>query len=304
MILRSNGAFHFPRTLTTWILLILRMARPVQLGLIAVIYGWGVLLAPGNLQPDTIVRLIPLILVSASVHYANEYADYDTDLLTIRTPFSGGSGAMQQLQAPRNSALLAAWLSMIPGAGIALLMTWKGNLPVISLACLLLGGALGWMYSLPPLSLVWRGWGEVTNVFLGSILLPIYGYTTVTGQVSTMIAFVTLPFALLTFLNLLATHWPDRDADRQVGKRTLAASWSEPALRQLYYWVLGLYVITISVLSFVFVEIPWIRFGLLTVPFSLGAGLVYTRQVSPLPSVAVMALYLSLNLFWQFTIRF
>lgn len=117
-----------------------------------------------------------------------------------------------------------------------------------------------------------------------------------------MIALVTLPFALLTFLNLLATHWPDRDADRQVGKQTLAATWSEHALRQLYYWVLGLYVITIFVLSLVF-EMPWVLIGLLTVPFSLAAGLRYTRQVSPLPSVVVMVLYLSLNLFLQFSIR-
>ena len=56
-----------------------------------------------------IFGLVVLLLVSSSVHFGNEYADYETDALTQRTLFSGGSGALPGSTVPRRVALRAGW---------------------------------------------------------------------------------------------------------------------------------------------------------------------------------------------------
>ena len=76
------------------------MSRPDQLALVTLVYGMGsaIALADGHSVDPTAtgVGLLALPLVSASVHHASEYADYFADYLAVRTPFSGGSGALQR----------------------------------------------------------------------------------------------------------------------------------------------------------------------------------------------------------------
>jgi len=49
----------------------------------------------GFLDPfKAIIGLIILISATLAAHYANEYVDVDTDSLTRRTWFSGGSGVL------------------------------------------------------------------------------------------------------------------------------------------------------------------------------------------------------------------
>ena len=95
-----------------------------------------------------------------------------------------------------------------------------------------------WQYSVGPLRLAWRGLGEATNAALGGVALPLYGFAVVAGRVTTAAALSTVPFALVVFVNLLETQWPDRRADAAVGKRTLATRWSAGRLRWAY--VVGL----------------------------------------------------------------
>jgi len=73
------------------------MSRPSQLLLIAVVYLAGASAARASIGvdlPAVATGLILLLLVAASVHYANEFADAETDAITRRTAFSGGSGAL------------------------------------------------------------------------------------------------------------------------------------------------------------------------------------------------------------------
>ena len=80
---------------------ILRMSRPAQLLAIILVYLFGSIVAwAQDASPNRIAfvyGLLVVLLVSASIHIANEYADYETDALTQRTLYSGGSGALQDL---------------------------------------------------------------------------------------------------------------------------------------------------------------------------------------------------------------
>ena len=218
-----------------------RMSRPAQLALIALVYALGVAMAAGRGAPVDPARvgvgLAALLPVAASVHYANEYADVETDALTDRTPFSGGSGALVEADLDPRLALRAA---VATGAvGITLLVPVSltaGDAALPTTAAALLVGVLvvGWQYSVGPLRLAWRGLGEAANAALGGVALPLYGFAVVAGRVTTAAALATVPFALVVFVNLLETQWPDRRADAAVGKRTLATRWSAGRLRRAY----------------------------------------------------------------------
>jgi len=84
-----------------------RMARPLQLLSIVLVYTLGALMAQAMTEAFDSARfigsLLVLLPVAVSVHYANEYADVETDALTARTPFSGGSGAFMQSNLPRRA---------------------------------------------------------------------------------------------------------------------------------------------------------------------------------------------------------
>ena len=154
----------------------------------------------------------------------------------------------------------------------------------------------GWMYSLRPLALAWRGLGEATNAFLGAMLLPILGYAVVAGQLEWQIILLVLPFTLLAFLNLLATTWPDRAADRRVGKYTLAVRWSIRRLTRLYLFVSGLAILVLlSLYGWLLPELIW-WLSLLILPPLFWAARTYTRQNSPFPTVFVMLFFLGIQI--------
>lgn len=272
------------------------MARPLQLLAIGLVYGLGVLIARADgytlVLSEVLAGLVMLIPVAMSVHYANEYADYETDALTTRTPFSGGSGVLPGGGVPRILALYA--LIGAFGAGVVLMLIfWPG---IIAAVILLLIAFWGWMYSLPPLALAWRGWGELDNALLGGLSLHVYAYTIISDTLTLDVFLIAMPFTMLVFLNLLATTWPDRGADALVGKFTLATLWPPARLRRLYAGVaLAALIVTLALYERV-VPAEVTALSLLVVPVVVWAGWRYTRQESPFFSVLAMVLLLLLNI--------
>ncbi len=270
------------------------MARPAQLLLILGVYGFGAVVAHskyGSVDRAALVAGVPpLLLVAASVHYANEYADYETDALTERTPFSGGSGALQATGLPRRLAAWATGGAFVAALVAALLL--RNDVPAIALA--VLGGILlfGWQYSLAPLALAWHRWGELDNALLGGLALPVYGYAVAAGTVSVIAVAASLPFTLVVFLNLLDTTWPDRDADAAVGKYTLATRWEPERLRRLYAGVAVLAVAAPVVLAGTILPGSIAITAPIAAPFLLWGALRYTRRRSPLPTVTAMLVVL------------
>ena len=275
---------------------IFKMSRPAQLLAIILVYLYGSVVAwvhNANVNLSTFgYGLLVVLLVSASIHFANEYADYENDALTRRTPYSGGSGALQDLGLHPRVALISAWLALLIGGIMAVLGYFLGLMTTITLVVLFVGAFLGWMYSLPPLALAWRGWGELDNALLGGVALPLYGYLVQSGELDPVMVLIFIPFSMLAFDNLLATTWADRDADRSVGKFTLATRWSTSRLRFLY--------LAVAVGAFVYLGIfnqllypQWVFLAsFLVVPVVLWGFVAYTRQNSPFPSVAAMVVFL------------
>lgn len=274
------------------------MSRPLQLLSIVLVYILGTLVATANGTPVDMFTfssgLVVLMLVSASVHYANEYADYETDIRTTRTPYSGGSGALVAGAGTvsRRRALQAAWVTLASGLIVAAYYWLMGTLNGTAFLILLLGTLGGWMYSLPPLQLAWNGFGEGTNAFLGGMLLPLYGYAVHTNSISLEIISLFIPFMLVDFLNLLATQWPDRHADKQVGKDTLAVQWPEARLRRLYLGVVALALTSLILLTFVSIPVLVTIVSCSAIPFLIWGIRTYTYTEDPSASVNAMVVLL------------
>gem|GEM_PF-305692 len=302
---KRSIADRFPRAWTLW-----AATRPSQFLLVGLVYVLGVGMAtagppvtrgvppastlPGALSAEVVdpvlVGAIALVPVTVAIHYANEYADVETDRLTTQTPFSGGSGALERTGlAPtflRSATIAATLIAAIGIVGVSAM----GRLPVDAVALLVVIFGLGLAYSLPPIAFVRRGVGEVVNAVLGGLLLPLYGVAVVASP-TVLAALAVLPFALVVGCNLCATHWPDREADEQVGKRTLAVRWSSRRLR-LAYGVLTTAAIGGAVGLWVGGVVPdaVALAHVVPLPFLLWGGVVLTRQRSPLPAVLAMVI--------------
>jgi 1,4-dihydroxy-2-naphthoate octaprenyltransferase len=279
------------------------MARPLIMLSVILVYGAGGLIARAAEYQLNVQALgwglAALLFVALSIHYVNEYADYETDALTRRTPFSGGSGVLPSGDVPRILALQAGWLTLILGVIIAMMGIFTGILTTNTLIVLLIGAFGGWMYSLPPLKLAWRGWGEVDNALLGGLVLPLYGYTVQTGRIDGWVMVACLPFTLLVFINLLATTWADREADGHAGKCTLATRLPLPALRLIYGASALLCFMLLILLADQTLPQSVAISGFVALPLVVWGGLRYTRIHSPHPTVfAMIAFLLAQMLLW------
>jgi 1,4-dihydroxy-2-naphthoate octaprenyltransferase len=261
--------------------------------LIAGIYGLGAKIAAANgasLATESLLAgLGALLPIAVSVHYANEYADYETDALTTRTPFSGGSGALQRTGVDRAVVLRAAVAAVTIGVALAVAFTAAGVLAPSALGALVVIAVFGWQYSVGPLRLAWRGWGELDNAALGGLVLPVYGAAVVGGSLG-RVALASVPLFLVVLLNLFATQWPDRQADRAVGKRTLAVQWPAGHLRLAYITVALLAASSVVALQPSVLPVPVALASLVAAPLVALGAVGYTRRPVPWPTVSAMVL--------------
>ncbi len=269
------------------------MSRPAQLALIGFVYASGVLLGlvrGGTPGPDLVVPGGLVLLLSAvTVHLANEYVDVDTDAITHRTPFSGGSGVLPSGLVDRRVALAGSLVAgVLAVVGALLLLAWSA-LSSTGGAILLCGLAGGLAYSVPPVAASRRGVGEFLNAWLGGMLLPLYGVAVARGSVGILDVIAFLPFALVVFLSVMATAWSDRVADAAVGKRTLQTRVSRGSLRRMHAVVIVLFVAA-ETASALLGASPAAPITLALLPLLVAAHRRYAINENPVASVAAMVL--------------
>jgi len=258
-----------------------RMSRPLVLLSTALSWFLGTSIALGSGSQLNISSIIlgftSMILVAASIHLVNEYVDYETDALTNRSMYSGGSGVLPSGAVPRSLAMKSALATGILGIiveAVSITMGFHTSLALIILVTGLIGG---WMYSHPPFKLAWKGLGELDNSLLGALLLPIFGYVSVSGSLDSWVIPTLIPFTLLAFNNLLAVTWPDREADGAVGKNTLAVLWDPGALRVLHWGVYASSVIIMAYYSGLLFPLPVVIVSIPCYILAFYGGLTYTR---------------------------
>jgi 1,4-dihydroxy-2-naphthoate octaprenyltransferase len=165
-----------------------------------------------------LLAFVGLLLCHISVNVLNDYFDYKSgiDLEVGRTPFSGGSGILPaSLLKPRQVFWfgLVAFLLAVPiGVYFVIARGW-GLLPL-----LLVAAACTLLYT--PL-LTRMGWPEWAPG-LGMGTLPVLGTYFVQTMVYTLPAVIaSIPSGILVHNLLLLNEFPDAEADKKAGRKTL-----------------------------------------------------------------------------------
>ena len=164
--------------------------------------------------------MLPIFLLALfahiSVNILNEYLDFTNglDLKTLKTPFSGGSGALPQHPNAAKAVLVTSVLALLVTSSLGLYLIFKLGLH------LLLPGLLGlviivtysrWINRSPWLCLIAPGLGFGLLMVAGS-------YVALVGELNIQIILVSLiPFFLVNNL-LLLNQYPDIEADKTVGR--------------------------------------------------------------------------------------
>ncbi len=148
----------------------------------------------------------------------------------------------------------------------------------------------GWFYSMPPLALERRSVGELDNAILGGFMMPLIAYVAQAGSV-TPLAFVRLiPAFLVVFVNLLGVHWADREADAEVGKRSLVVALG-PRTRTLHnIMLLAAYALMPALTGRIFPPLVTLA-ALATLPFGLFVAWRFWTRPGPFLSSLIMMVW-------------
>lgn len=223
-----------------------RAARPNFLVLAPLCVLLGILLAAR--QPvllsghDIVLVLVGGLLAHAAVNLLNEYEDFRSglDLMTHRTPFSGGSGALPEMPQAATGVLAAALAALAGVVAIGAYFLWLRGWPMLVIG---LGGVVlvlaytRWITRLPWLCLLAPGLGFGPVMVLGT-LVALGGLI---DGAAVIVAGVSL--SLVSEL-LLLNQFPDLEADRRSGRRHLPIVLGlKPASRLVIALLLGAYAL-------------------------------------------------------------
>jgi len=214
------------------------------------------------------LAFVGLLLLHISVNVLNDYFDYKSgiDLEVKRTPFSGGSGILPARSlAPKavfRFGIICFLLSVPIGVYFVITKGW------LLLPLLVIGAVCVLIYTTHLTKLGWPEWAPG----LGLGALPVLGaYFVQSGRYTLPAVIASFPSFILVHNLLFLNEFPDVEADRKGGRRTLPivlgkakASRVYSALTLLVYlWIIG------SVIAGVMPLFALI--ALLTIPFAVKA---------------------------------
>ncbi|HDR89912.1 MAG TPA: prenyltransferase [Bacteroidetes bacterium] len=218
-----------------------------------------------------------------SVNLFNEYSDHKTriDAHTKRTPFSGGSGMMQQgLTTPRQ-VLAVAVTTLLLAFSIGVYFTFASHWFIMVLT--LIGGVtiISYTEGLARIQL-----GELfAGLALGSlVVIGTYVAMTATpgmplsGILPLKVILVSIPPGILTALLLLINEFPDMEADRAGGRRHLVIVLGRKKAAYLYAFGMFLTFGTILILPLVGLASAWIYLALIPMPLGIRSSITAIRH--------------------------
>lgn len=230
-------------------LAVVRASRPNFLLLAPLCAGLGLAVAWQQGQaPEllhTFLVFLGAVLAHAAVNLLNEYDDFRSglDMITERTPFSGGSGALPEVPSAARRVLWAGLGTLALVVAIGLYFLWLRGLPLLVL------GAAGvvlvltytrWITRSPLLCLLAPGMGFGPIMVLGTVIA-------LGGGIDTTALLASLVALLMVSELLLINQIPDAEADRAIGRRHLVITLGpEKAARLVAGLLLGSYGVIVA----------------------------------------------------------
>ena len=176
-----------------------------------------------------LLAILGASLIHIATNMLNDYFDYKSgnDLMVKhQNPFAGGGRILTAGLISPSKHLAVSLSSLVIGCLIGLYLVVAQGLPMLFWLGLV-GVISAYFYVGPPLKLAYRGIGEIIVGLNFGPIMTLGSYYVQTGSWSlatlTEPFLASLPIGLLITAVLWINEFPDVDADRAVGKKTLVA---------------------------------------------------------------------------------
>jgi len=178
----------------------------------------------------TILILAGVVFLHFSIDLLNDYWDYvkGIDKITKRTKFSGGTGVLPTGLLKAKHVYVVGLMFLVMGSLIGIYFILLRG-PIVGV---ILGIAVFSVYTYSS-KLVYRGLGE-TFVVLKGALIVFGAYYVLTNSVEFVPFYNGIILGMLSGCVLFITSFPDFEADKSKGRKTLAISLGKDQALKLY----------------------------------------------------------------------
>ncbi len=216
-----------------------------------------------------VLAFVGLLLTHISINTLNDYFDYRSgiDLEVKRTPFSGGGGMLPAGLLKSRQVLWLGLVSLLLAVPIGVYFVVTLDRGWLLLPLLLIAAVCVLVYTPFILKTRWPEWAAG----LGLGVLPILGiyFVQTTAYLPAIVA--SIPSGILVHNLLLLNEFPDTEADRKAGRKTLPIVMGK-AKASIVYSVLTVIVYLWIIGGVVAGQMPiFSLLGLLTLPLAIKA---------------------------------
>jgi 1,4-dihydroxy-2-naphthoate octaprenyltransferase len=232
------------------------------------------------------LALLVVVANHAGANFINDYYDaLGSDRINRQiTPFSGGSRIIQQGLLPRAAFGRGTIVAYVIGLGTALglaLACRESLLFILALA----GALLGIAYSIPFCNGMGRGWGELALGIAFGPLAVMGSFLAQTGILNREAFWAGIPVAFLIMGVLVLNQFPDREADRQAGKRGLIVRCGANRGVWVYLGIISLAYLALFVGVLRRIFPAKILYSYITLPLAIWIVLKLKRNYNQIPEL-------------------
>jgi 1,4-dihydroxy-2-naphthoate polyprenyltransferase len=229
-----------------------------------------------------VLALLGCILIHLGANMSNDYFDSqsETDAKNLSaSAYSGGSRVIQEGLLSARQILAAAITCIVLGSLIGMwLVVTQHNLPLVVIG--VIGVFCAWFYTAAPLRLGYKGLAEVLNGVSFGPLVAMGAFAVQAPLWSTTAFVASVPPGILLAAVLMINEFPDHDADKAVGKRTIVVLLGKPRAVLVFQGAILFAFLWVVVFVIAGVFPPWALFTLLSAPLAVRAFLISRRHYS------------------------
>jgi 1,4-dihydroxy-2-naphthoate octaprenyltransferase len=233
------------------------------------------------------LTLIGVLALHAATNTLNDYFDYRSgnDLLNreANRPFDGGSPFLVDGRLDAEAVYRFGYSALLVGIGIGLFLAYRKGWWILPLG--LIGVGTAYFYVEPRVRLASRGVGELFTGLCFGPLVVVGTYYVQVQEISSGALMAGIPVGFLITNVLFINQFPDREADRAVGKNHwVVRLGKKKAAKVFVLLVSAVYAsVAIGILMGILPLLSLITFC--TIPISLKCVLVTLREYNFSPKL-------------------
>lgn len=243
----------------------------IILSVILIFLSTSMSLYSGHFNPFyTVLSLIGLVLLHTSTNVLNDYYDYKSgiDLATNPTTFSGGSGIILSGKLTPQKTFWFGIISFICAIPIGIFFVFIKGWEILPIFII---GSIFVLFYTSHIAKIGMGLSEI-SAGLGLGTLPVLGvYIILNSGFSSNAMYASIPSGVLVFNLLFLNEFPDTEADRIGGRKTIPIIIGKDKSAILYLILTSLVYVWIILGTVIKIMPLFTLIALFTIPFAITA---------------------------------